>query len=820
MKKYAYLSLCLALASCAIFKGGKKKNQKKSPATTTATKPATPANKNGVKPFKTIIKPGFQHHEGLFTVHNSVAFDSLFFEIPDSLFGRDIMVINRISKMPGGMHLYAGESLDESMISFEKGPNENIRIRYRYVISDADSTNAISRAVKNSNNDPVIETLPIKAYGKDSLSYVVDVSKMIKDNRSLFNNVTNSSFTKNIEARSMRDHEVLDVTAYPINVNVKTLRNNESKGDSQKGVEKVPVSVETITSFVLLPKVPMQRRIFDPRVGFFADYSYEYADDQQKINIAKFINRWRLEPKPEDVERYKRGELVEPKQPIVYYIDPATPKQWRKYLILGVNDWQKAFEAAGFKNAIIAKEWPENDSTMHLDDARYSFINYFPSEIANAYGPNVHDPRSGQIIQSHIGWYHNVMQLVHDWYMIQAGPNDPQARKAKFDTELMGQLIRFVSSHEVGHTLGLRHNFGSSSKTPVDSLRSISYLRKHGHTASIMDYARFNYVAQPEDHIPQELLFPRIGEYDTWAIKWGYKDNFTPDDKEDKKIMNRMTTAALQQNDRLWFGDGETMQTDPRNLTEDLGDDVIKANTYGIKNLKRVMDGLPNWTQESSGFHNTMAEMYKQVQSQYFRYMNHVIRQVGATMFTIHVGDYSNPAYVPVSREKQVRALKFFNDELFNTPNWLLDSKVTDIVGNPDKDDFLMDLQARVINTLLDAKKLNAIIGNENRFGDKTIGIKEFLSILHNGVWNELNDSHLKIDTYRRPLQKAYIGALSAILLATEADVRESDAATIANAELQQLDKQIKQASTRTSDFLTKAHLSDLSSRIKKVYSN
>ncbi len=268
-----------------------------------------------------------------------------------------------------------------------------------------------------------------------------------------------------------------------------------------------PITIETNTSFIILPEQPMQRRYVDERVGYFTDWLMEYGDNQQKTKKREFLNRWRLEPKPEDMEKYKRGELVEPARPIVLYIDPATPKQWRKYLILGVNDWQPAFERAGFKNAIIAKEWPENDS-MRMEDARYSFINYFPSPVANAYGPNTHDPRSGEIIQTHIGWYHNVMQLLRNWYMVQAGPNDAGARKPVFDTELMGQLIRFVSSHEVGHTLGLRHNFGSSSMTPTDSLRSKTYLAKHGHTASIMDYARFNYVAQPEDNIPRELLFP------------------------------------------------------------------------------------------------------------------------------------------------------------------------------------------------------------------------------------------------------------------------------------------------------------------------
>src|SRR4030095_3652758 len=294
-----------------------------------------------------------------------------------------------------------------------------------------------------------------------------------------------------------------------------------------------------------------------------------------------------MEPKAEDMTKYKRGELVEPKEPIVYYVDPATPKQWRPYIIAGINDWNAAFEKAGFKNAIIGKEWPENDTTMSLEDARYKVIRYFPSDVANAYGPNIHDPRSGEILQSYVGWYHNIMKLLHDWYFVQASPIDPEARKMTFSTELMGKLIQFAVSHEIGHTLGLRHNMGSSNLTPVEKLRDKKWVEANGHTVSIMDYARFNYVAQPEDNISEAGIMPRIGMYDKWAIQWGYR--YTGVSKEeDEKISTKWILDSLNANPKLWFG-GEGRNYDARCQTEDLGDNSMKAGEYGIKNLKYVM---------------------------------------------------------------------------------------------------------------------------------------------------------------------------------------------------------------------------------------
>jgi hypothetical protein len=769
-----------------------------------------------IKSYSSVITKDFVTAKGLFTVHKSVTKDLIYFEIPDSVFHRDIMVINRLLKSPGGSGSYPGEELDEHTIQFEPGPDSTIRIRLDLLISEADSSDAIYKAVANSNLNPVAATFPIEAFGPDHKSFVIDVTKFLKDKNFINSIGPNTSLAKFINTASIKDNYIAYIHTYPINVEIGSTKNADLK--SAPAGTGDGTTIETNTSFIELPAVPMRRRMFDPRVGFFADNYYAFSDNQQKSEIKKFILHWRLEPRREDLERWKRGELVEPKKPIIIYIDPATPKQWRPYLIAGINDWQKAFEQAGFKNAIIGREWPENDTTMHMDDARYSMLNYFPSEIENAYGPQVHDPRSGEIIQTHIGWYHNVMTLLHDWYQVQAGAVDPKARKPKFDNELMGELIRFVSSHEVGHTLGLRHNFGSSSRTPVDSLRSKHYLDLHGHTASIMDYARFNYVAQPEDHIPEHDLFPRIGEYDKWAIEWGYK--FVPgnDAEADRLLLVKQVTNRTASNPLLWFGDGETKRFDPRCQTEDLGDDAAKASIYGIRNLKRILPNLPEWNKEEGDLGENLTNMYKQVQQQYYRYMNHVLKNIGGVQYDVKTDDQAGSEYSPVSRLLQLRDLAFFNSELFTTPLWLLNKDVINRAALPSEPNFIEDTQVKVLNSLMDVARINELLSENKQFGFNTLHAEEYLKTIHHDIWKELaGDGPVKIDGYRRNLQKSYFQNIFVIVSGKDEASAETDAGSLIRADLFLLKQQIHQAIPRVEDPLTLYHLKDLESRIQQM---
>jgi Met-zincin/Domain of unknown function (DUF5117)/Domain of unknown function (DUF5118) len=839
MKRYIIVPalLCLSVAVTA------KHKHKSSGAAMPSTMPkADSASKKGPKPFDKVITDKAVTKHGLFTVHK--VDDKWYFEIPDSLLGREMIVTTRFSKTAGGGGVYAGELANEQTIKWDKGPDNKIFLKVVTVISVADSTNEIYKAVTNSNLDPIAQAFDIKALGKDSTSVVIDVTDFFKgDNQP----ISLGEFSKkryNLSSQ-VGDRSYIDgINTYPINTEVKVVRTfnstpsfNFSGGSSPFPSVTLPaayaanaVTLEMNNSFVLLPKVPMQKREFDPRVGFFADDFEVYTDAQQKVEENTFIVRWRLEPKDEDVEKWKRGELVEPKKPIVYYIDPATPKKWRPYLIQGINDWQKAFEQAGFKNAIMGKEWDEKDSTMNLEDARFSVLRYLPSDIENAYGPNIHDPRSGEIMESHIGWFHNVMKLLHDWYMVQTAAVDTAAQKMEFSDELMGQLIRFVSSHEVGHTLGLRHNMGSSSRTPVELLRNKAWVEAHGHTASIMDYARFNYVAQPEDNISEIGLFPRIGEYDRWAIQWGYKASFAKDEKEDKKIVNKWVIDSLKSNPRLWFGT-ETNPFDPRSQTEDLSDNNMKAGEYGIMNLKRIIVKLPDWTKEEADKYDNLRDMYGALLGQYYRYMGHVLKNVGGVYETPKsVEQAGENVYEPTPKDRQKEAIAFLNKQLFETPTWLLNGDILNKINNPVSAESVGSVQANILNSLLSAPRLNRLAVCSARYGEKeTYHLDEMMDDVQKAIWSELA-SRKPIDEYRRNLQKVYVEALINLINppvqgnqqmsffpGLSVNPKSTDVASVARAQLVALQNTVNAAIPGTSDKMSKYHLQDVSQRIKKA---
>lgn len=647
--------------------------------------------------------------QGLFSV--SKQGDDWFFDVADTLIGRDILVTVRYNSTPAGTGKYGGELTNQQTVYWQKSPTGQLLLRSRLLVNYADSLDAINRAVRSSNSDPIIGAFKVESRQGEA-SRIKVTSFFMDDNPAL--SVSNYDKQKMGLQSPMANLSYIDyIHTFPLNTEVRMTRTWMSNiRNSYSAVATGKVTMDLNVSFVLLPKVPMMRRLFDPRVGYFTDDFYDYADNQQRVDLKRFITRWRLEPKDSaDMEKMKQGILVEPKKPIVYYIDPATPKQWRPYLIAGVNDWQKAFEQAGFKNAIMAKEWPENDSTMSMEDARFSVIRYLASDIENAYGPQVHDPRSGEIIESHICWYHNVMTLLHDWYMVQASSVDEAARAMKYDTDLMGQLIRFVSSHEVGHTLGLRHNFGASSTVPVDSLRSKAFVEANGHTPSIMDYARFNYVAQPEDGISREGIFPRINDYDMWAIEWGYTPMWNAyDDASDHWELEKLTSERLKGNRRLWFGDGETNRTnDPRCQTEDLGDDAVKASEYGILNLKRLIKHLPEWTYESNDIFNyNLRSMYNQVANQLRRYDFHVLANIGGVCSDFKSVDELGAVYSDTPKEKQMAALQYLQRNVFTEPEWLVSEDYVARI-TPDRHSMAKSVGTSVVSSMFSLRVLNRL---------------------------------------------------------------------------------------------------------------
>ena len=519
------------------------------------------------------------------------------------------------------------------------------------------------------------------------------------------------------------------------------------------------MTLGTNTSLVLLPRDPMRKRLWDDRVGYFVNNFTRFSDAQHKSEHESFISRYQLVPK--DKKKYLRGELTEPVKQIVYYIDPATPKKWIPYLIKGVNDWNVAFEAAGFKNAIVAKEWPTDRPDMSLDDARFSVIRYLPSETENAYGPRIVDPRSGQIIEAHVCWFHNVMNLLTKWYMVQCGPLDKRARTMDFDDKLMGELIRFVSSHEVGHTLGLRHNMGASFATPVEKLRDKQWVEAHGHTASIMDYARFNYVAQPEDNISERGLFPRINDYDKWAIKWGYqwRPEFKDEYEEKDKLMAE-TSNTLRGNPRLWFG-GEGRNEDARAQTEDLGDNSVKASDYGVKNLKRVMQNLPQWTHEDNDQYDDLAEMWKAVYDQFNRYLNHVVKNVGSR-YTNNVPGREPVEYATPERQRE--AVDYVGRQLFDAPEWLYPADILSKTGTNALNSQTTQ-QAAVLTRLLTPTMLSNV-------GNTAYPVDAYLDDLFAAVWKPLGSADDFKAKARRQLERNYVQLLNSLLNPSEADLK------------------------------------------------
>lgn len=610
--------------------------------------------------------------EGMFKIHQVEK--DWYFEIADSLMGRDILIVNKVSGVPYELNdagLNKGMAYENRMIRFYKDTVEKkVWVTTYNPKVSSPAGDAITRSVKDNFRESVIEQFAIEAQNNDSTAVVIKVNKVFDGSEKSFNDLYNSiSLSASVKKELSK---INGMKVFPQNIVVKSLLTTRVAD----GGESVPLTVEATTNIVLLPEKPMRPRFADPRVGFFSTPHIYFNDKQQAVEERELVHRWRLEPKPEDIEKYKKGELVEPVKPIVFYIDPATPAQWREEIKAGVFDWQAAFEAAGFKNAVIAKDAPENDPDFDIDDIRYSVITYAASQRANAMGPSVVDPRSGEIIEADVVWWHNVMTLLHTWMRVQTAPVDSRARANHFSDEHMASAIRFVSSHEVGHTFGLKHNMGASSSFPVDSLRSKEFTSKMGGTASsIMDYARFNYVAQPEDGV--EHITPVIGVYDKYAIDWAYRWLDVKEAHEELPVLNQWIVA--HDGDKMyWYGEQQDPRdpVDPRALDEDLGDDVIKANRYGIRNLKRIVPNIVTWTEEEGKGYFEAGKLLMAVINQWQLYAGHVMANVGGFYINNPVKGQDIDRYIPVEKEKQKEAVKYLVEEVFTVPQWLFDAEV------------------------------------------------------------------------------------------------------------------------------------------------
>ena len=705
--------------------------------------------------YEKLIKEGGSMTEGMCTVRHIK--NNWYFEVPDSLMGRLMLAVTRFRAVPQGFKKLTGEEVNSSIVYWEQHDDKTLFLR-EYVQSQfAPEKDNIAKALKQSTVDPIIFRFDVIGRNPETKAQLIDVSKIITADNKLFG-LTQADRSQLSVSSLASDRTFTDtIKTFPINMEIVTMRTYNASAGKTRASQSGAVTIKLNTSIVMLPKEPMRPRFADERVGYFQNSITQFSDEQQVTKHRAIVQRYRLEPK--DPERYSKGQLCEPKKQIVYYIDPATPKKWVPYLIAGINDWNKAFEKAGFKNAITAKEWPQ-DTDMDIDDARYSVIRYLPSETENAYGPRIVDPRSGEIMESHVCWYHNVMNLLKKWYMVQCGPVDKRARTMTFSDELMGNLIRFVSSHEVGHSIGLRHNMIASSATPVEKLRDKAWVEANGHTVSIMDYARFNYVAQPEDGISQKGLFPRIGDYDKWAIHWGYQ--YRADLKDEFKEQEALRTEVsqrLKDDHRLMYVGDEGRGMDPRSQNEDLGDNNMKANEYGLKNLKRVMENILTWTAQPDYQYNDLTSMYEAVRQQYQRYTMHVQKNIG--------GRYKNtiPGMRPVDavpRSRHKEAIEWLGRNVFDAPLWLYPENVTEKTGVRPVED-IRNRQNAVLSVLLNSAMLYNICSSAQD-ASEPYTLDEYLNDVFAAVWKPINGSDAKNDYFRRQQERNYISLLEKAL--------------------------------------------------------
>jgi hypothetical protein len=827
--KYILRVLMILVATSLVMdvQAQKKKKKSKNAAPTESKASAKPADKNGIQPYNKVITSAATTDNGLFNVHKIK--DKYYYEISDTLLGREMLMVTRIAKTATGIG-FGGGKANTQVLRWQRQDDMILLRVVSHDIIAADSL-PIHEAVVNSNFEPVLFSFPIKAMAKDSAGVVIDATPL---------------FTKDVKPLGFPDSRrkgykitrldadksyITGVKSYPLNIesrHVKTYAAGDPPANKSTGL----VSVEMSNSMILLPKEPMKRRYFDQRVGWFARGQVDYGLEAQESKTLTYLDRWRLEVKDEDIEKFKNGELVEPKKQIVYYIDRATPEKWRPYIKQGIEDWQVAFEAAGFKNAIIAKDPPskEEDPDWSPEDVRYSVVRYLASPIPNANGPHVSDPRSGEILESDINWYHNVMTLLRNWFFIQTSAINPDAQSVAFKDEVMGRLIRFVSSHEVGHTLGLPHNMGSSVAYPVDSLRSASFTQKFGTAPSIMDYARFNYVAQPGDE--GVALMPNIGIYDKYAISWGYRPILdAPTANDEKKTLDSWILEHA--GDPMYrFGRQQSGGViDPSSQTEDLGDNAVKASEYGINNLKIIVPKLIEWTAEDGKNYDDLETMYGQVLSQYNRYMGHVSANIGGVYEYYKTYDQEGAVYTHVPEAHQKACMKFINDQLFATPQWLIDEDIFNKVESAGSVERVRAYQTRTLNNILDFGRMARMIENETLNGSEAYSLLEMMYDLRKGVWSELSRGRT-IDTYRRNLQRAYIGRMEYLMSEeqrpvpaqfrrwisrTSVNVEQSDIRPVVRAQLNTLKGEIRSAIPRTSDSMSKYHLQDALVRIDNI---